>query len=345
MSEFVEPFDLSFLESGAHLARRLEQQFHAPVTALSRVGQGFYAHIYKASLDGAPHEVIVKCHQYAGRGVKEKQQLETLREHATAKLPEVYALYLPAPDFPCEAMVMEYIPGVNASDVAFPDDASRARFVDCVVENLLAWHAVSNPQGFGELEGPFHRTWTGCLGQRIGLYHAHLQRDRHGTVVSPYVMRIIDRSFEALDDVFSGASRVSSLVHSDYNAWNMRVDPATFELTGIIDPIDAGWSDCEIDLFHLPNCRPELGLLERYLQDTPVDDAFWMRFKFYRFWDDVKHYLRMGWYEEQRFRTFAGELDAAMDRLLPHRCPRSMPAIDAREKEPVCPTCSSNYTN
>ena len=28
-----------------------------------------------------------------------------------------------------------------------------------------------------------------------------------------------------------------------------------------------------------------------------VDDGFWLRFKFYRFWDDVKHFVRMGWYE------------------------------------------------
>jgi hypothetical protein len=93
----------------------------------------------------------------------------------------------------------------------------------------------------------------------------------------------------------------------------MMVDPETLTLTGIIDPIDAGWSDPEIDLFHLPNARPDFGLLDRYLQEIQVDESFWARFHFYKFWDDVKHYLRMGWYEEARFRSYAQDLEKAMN--------------------------------
>ena len=80
----------------------------------------------------------------------------------------------------------------------------------------------------------------------------------------------------------------------------------------------AAWShvgaraDREIDLFHLANCRPELGLLERYLQEIEPDALFQARYMFYRFWDDVKHYVRMGWYEEGRFRRYGDELMAAM---------------------------------
>ena len=131
-------------------------------------------------------------------------------------------------------------------------------------------------------------------------------------------MGVIDRSFEAFGSIFEGASRRPSLVHSDYNAWNMMVDPKTYELTGVIDPIDAGWSDYEIDLFHLANCRPDLKLLDRYLQEIEVDERFCLRYRFYRFWDDVKHYLRMGWYGEERFRHYARELEQAMDECLYH---------------------------
>ena len=316
MKEFVPPYNLAFLEDGLSIARLVEDVFHSPVTAVSKIGQGFYAHVYQAHLEKPPEKVVVKCHMYAGRGQREGDQLETLRKHAIVSIPRVYSLHLYSEAFPCEALTMEFIPGVNASRVQFPDERSQDRFVDLVVETLKAWHAVHNPAGFGELGGPFHETWRACFGERIARYHERIHRDEHRTVVSEAVMRTIDRSFEAIGSILAGANNSASLVHSDYNAWNMMVDPVTYELTGAIDPLDAGWSDREIDLFHLANCRPELGMLERYLQGQDTDERFWQRTAFYRFWDDVKHYLRMGWYGEERFYGFARELEEAMDACL-----------------------------
>ncbi len=316
MESFVPPFDLDFLQDERYLRRLIEKQFNAPVTAVSQVGQGFYARVYRVSTAKEPREIIVKCHLYAGRGREEQRQLEMLARHAIVKVPRVYFLHLYSADFPCEALAMEYIPGINAADVQFPDEASKNRFVDLVVENLLAWHSVSNPSGFGELDGVLCPTWTECFGRRIALYHEHIHKDEHQAIVSGHVTAIIDRSFAEMGRIFERANETPSLVHSDYNAWNMLVDPKTFALTGVIDPLDAGWSDSEIDLFHLPNSRPDLKLLERYMREIQVDEAFWMRYKFYRFWDDVKHYLRMGWYNEDRFRNYGQELQAAMDECL-----------------------------
>ena len=312
MTEAVQAFDLDWLGDGDCLARTLGECFDACVLSVSPVGAGFYARVFKVALDGDPWNIIVKCHKYPGRSQKEGNQLAALREVAVAKVPRVYALHPYANDFPCEALSMEVIPGINASKVVFPDVQFQQRFVEQAVENLLVWHAVSNERGFGELQGPFTPTWVEYFKERIASYHRRLHQDERRAIVSDYVMRIVERSFETMDLIFRGSSPTSSLVHSDYNAWNMMVDPETFELTGIIDPIDAGWSDSEIDLFHLPNCRPELGLLERYLQEICVDEGFWLRFRFYRFWDDVKHYVRMGWYEEGRFRRYAEELESSM---------------------------------
>ena len=176
---------------------------------------------------------------------------------------------------------------------------------------------VCRSRGEGkESEGPFHATWLECFAKRIAAYHEQIHKDENKAVVSEYVMGVIDRSFEAMGSIFQDANVSPSLVHSDYNAWNMMIDPTTYELTGIIDPIDAGWSDYEIDLFHLVNCRPDLKLLGRYLQGKKVDESFWLRYRFYRFWDDVKHYVRMGWYGEERFRRYAQELETAMNEWL-----------------------------
>ena len=313
MTAAVQPFNLESLEHGEHITRLMEAHFNARVRSVFKVGQGFYAHIYRVALEAAPGVVILKCHKYAGRSAREQRQLELLKRHAIVKVPAVYGLHPQSELFPAEALSMEIIPGINASQIQFPDKGAQRRFVDLVVENLLAWHAVHNPQGFGELEGPFYGSWRECFGRRIAAYHARIHQEQHKEVVSEYVMGVIDRSVECFERVFHNGSRRSSLVHSDYNAWNMLVDPVTYELTGVIDPLDAGWADFEIDLFHLPNCRSDLGLLERYLQEVEVEQGFWPRFKFYRFWDDVKHYLRMGWYEEGRFRGYAEALEAAIE--------------------------------
>ena len=132
MTEFVPPFDLGFLKDGMHLDQLIVKQFNSPVVTISKVGQGFYAHVYKVRLEADPREVIVKCHKYAGRGEKEKAQLEVLRRHATVRVPRVYSLHHYSQALPCEALMMEYIPGVNASQVQFPDERLKARFVQIV---------------------------------------------------------------------------------------------------------------------------------------------------------------------------------------------------------------------
>jgi aminoglycoside phosphotransferase (APT) family kinase protein len=317
MNTLTEPSDLSFLAELQHVAHLVTAQLGARVEQVYRIGEGFYALVYLVELDGGSGRAIVKRHKYQGRGIAEAQQLQVLRAHAAVHVPEVYALHPGSATFPCEALTMEVIPGINASQVVFPDERCRTRFVDQAVDALKAWHAVHHAAGFGELDGPYHDTWVSSFRERIARYRAHVGGPAHRAIISAAVMHTIDRSFEALDAIMAGASTRASLVHSDYNAWNMIVDPETYALSGAIDPIDAGWSDPEIDLFHLANCRPELGMLERYLEGVDVDAPFWLRYRFYRFWDDVKHYCRMGWYGEERFREYGDALEQAMDEGLP----------------------------
>jgi aminoglycoside phosphotransferase (APT) family kinase protein len=314
--EFVPPSDLTFLGSGEPVGELVAELFRPAVTAVDRIGEGFYAVVFRVSLAGPPVQVIAKCYKHRGRGEREARQLKVLRRHALVQVPRVYHLQLRWGKFPGEALLMEHVPGVRASDVQFPDERTKDRFVDRAVANLKAWHQVTNPAGFGELEGPFYADWLQFYGARIGRYHERIHQGPHRAAVSGYVMGVVDRSYEAIGTLFRSTSERPSLTHSDYNAWNMMVDPKTYELTGVIDPLDAGWADREIDLFHLANCRPELGMLERYLENVPVDPGFWARHWFYRFWDDIKHYLRMGWYDEETFREVGAKLLAAMDECL-----------------------------
>lgn len=42
--------------------------------------------------------------------------------------------------------------------------------------------------------------------------------------VSSYVMEVADKSFQVFDKIFGEPIKKSSLIHSDYNLWNIIVD-------------------------------------------------------------------------------------------------------------------------
>jgi aminoglycoside phosphotransferase len=95
---------------------------------------------------------------------------------------------------------------------------------------------------------------------------------------------MIDTSYEAFDHIFAGEPKQSSLVHGDYNLWNVIVDSETLAVRGIIDPFEAGWADREIDLFQLQNANGDrFGLLDNYRSKVTLSDNFLVKNAFYRF--------------------------------------------------------------
>ena len=260
-------------------------------------------------------KLFLSGHKYPGFAAREAVQLDLLRKHSRIPVPQVY-FNLNTAVHGCEALIMETLDGINA-DITFPSQEVQNHFVTTVIENLIHLHTVSNEQGFGEIGGPFFHNWSAFYQSKIDAIHLALQEPLKRKGISADVFWIIEKSYQAAPQVFSNAARQAVLVHSDYNIWNMLVDANTFAPTGIIDPIDAGWCDPEIDLFHLSNGRPDLKMLDKYFEITGAsDEQFWLRFYFYRFWDDLKHYINVGWYEEKHFQGYADKLEREMDKFV-----------------------------
>ena len=296
------------------VAAQAAVNFKKSVVSLKKCGEGFYAKVFRVHLQGLTYPVIAKAYKFSEIGEREGKQLEFLKKSALCKIPEIYCFHAANSECPFDILFMEQVNGVCAADIDFPDDATQDAFLNEVVENLKHWHAISNPEGFGALEGPFYREWKDFYGYKVRQWHNKLLKMPAKKVFSDYVMKVVDFSAEAVDDVFSGSPEKSSLLHSDYNLWNILIDPETYRLAGVIDPSDACWGEPGMDLFHLANCRPELNLLGIYLQGYEPDEHFHSRFCFYRFWDDIKHFLRVEWYDESRFRSYAGELEEMIKR-------------------------------
>lgn len=306
-------YDLDALADGVYLRQLLRETLFKDVIEFSKIGQGFYGTVYDVRLDGQEDPVVVKWFSFKGHAQHEARQLKALSQYALVKIPLVYAIHNETSDLPYEAIVMERIEGTNASMVEFPDLASQNRFVADVLDNLLAWHDTTNPAGFGPLDGPFVDSWKQHYLTRVEFLIRKMESPKLKHVPSQYVWNIIQASAHRFDDIFTNTAAKSSLVHSDCNLWNIMVDPKRLTITGVIDPSDAEWADPEVDLWHLDNCDGNrLGLLAEYLRRRPRPEMFELRYAFYKLWDDIKHFVRMGWYDEERFAGFARDLETQM---------------------------------
>jgi len=284
-------YDLTPASQPSHAARLSRRVFQANLLDYQVAGQGFYGAVYRAVLDRAPGMVIFKWYKHSGSAAREARNLEIIRRHSLLKVPGVYHIHTASDEIPFEVLLMEHLPGVTAAEVSFTDPAARAAFIESLVTNLQALHAVSHPSGFGDLDGPFYPAWPVYFRTRI---EREIQAVRPLYVSPGFPSRfhdLIETAYACFDRILAGSNSRSSLVHSDYNLWNVLVDPLTCRVTGIIDPMSVCWADRELDLFQLYNGPgAQLGLLERYLRAQPVDAEFFLRSSFYRFWDDVHHY-------------------------------------------------------
>jgi hypothetical protein len=105
---------------------------------------GAYGIVDDVALGGDFDRVVVKWQKRPGRGVLEKRQLEELRRHAEVKVPEVFYYHAESDDLPFEALAMERIAGVPASELKPPDEPERSRLARDIVDVLLRWHSVRN---------------------------------------------------------------------------------------------------------------------------------------------------------------------------------------------------------
>lgn len=298
-----------YKEKSKFISNLIDRYMNCDILSVNKVGEGFYGTVYLICIAKEPFRLIVKIYKHRGRNLHEFQQLNLLRKYSLLKVPQVYFVHNTSDDIPFDAITMEYVEGINASMLP-TEHPNRESFANEMVENLIHLHSISNENGFGE-DGNMFSDWNSCLRSRIKKMHFILHSEFEPRI-SPYILEIADKSFESLDKIFVSPIK-SSLIHSDYNLWNILVDEKTAKITAVIDPINAGWADREMDLFHLENADGErFELLERYKRNAGLSELFPLKNAFYWFWDDIKHMENTGWYDEKRFMSFAAKLNELM---------------------------------
>ncbi len=276
------------------IEKLIERFYDTKDVEITCMGGGFYGRVYKviAELPDKQETVIVKLYLQPDIAKKEKNQLEALKVASHVKVPTVHYLHKADRDITHDALIMEYVDGVNGGNVLPNDPKLRSQIADEVTDALLELHATNHPEGFGELDADsfvcdwrdqYKRTAESILNKATKLY----SRQR----INDFIMTTVQEAFNNFDRIFYLPITKAALIHGDYNMWNVLLDDKTFHMTAIIDPYGCCYGDPEFDLYQLKNANgKEYKLLETYKAKTVVSDNFEAKMAFYEVFTEIMHY-------------------------------------------------------
>ncbi|WP_027469120.1 phosphotransferase [Deefgea rivuli] len=256
---------------------------------------GFYADVFLVRIGRL--RAVLKCYRLPGQAQQEADGLDVLRQYSHGVIvAEVIAVHTPGEMG--EALLMTYVPGIPASH-ALESPVSIDRFADECTDLLLNWHSVTRPTGFSDLDGAeyadFASSYRVFLANRVMWLQSSLAAQRLGLNLRERIIGLAGQ-FDLLP---VSADTLPTLIHDDCHAANFLVDPDSQRLCGVIDPCHARFAHRDLDLFHLPDVRPDFKLLQTYLAKAPQDDGLQTRLAYFSLFDDIKHAAATHWDDEE----------------------------------------------
>ena len=263
--------------------------------SLRRIGGGYYADVYKVNYENA-ESVVVKVYKTKGVMEKERESLKLFLEYSLAPMPAVLWTYRAGEAYDRDALAMNYLNGSLGGMVYYFSKAKRKRLADSVAENLIAFHNVKSPDGFGEIGSSIrYKTFNEYYkiqAEKILPMAEELEGRGQLTVFAVETMR---RALERFDRIFYLPITEAVLTHGDYNMWNILVDKKSCSVSAVIDPFGGLWADSEYDLYQLNNANGvRLGLFESYASKRRLSENCLSKMAFYELFNSVEHYYMSG---------------------------------------------------
>ena len=114
--------------------------------------------------------------------------------------------------------------------------------------------------------------------------------------LTDYVLSVVSRAIENFDRIFYLPITEASLIHGDYNMWNVLIDKKNCKVTAIIDPCGCMWADSEYDLYQLNNANGKhLKLFETYANKKTLSENCSQKMAFYELFTEIEHYHNSGY--------------------------------------------------
>lgn len=127
---------------------------------VSRIGGGFYADVYKFDFQNKETQII-KVYKSQGIMIKEVSQIQLLSKYALFPMPTAIWTHTAKDSFSYDVLAMNYLEGENGGNAFYLNPTKKARLAEQVVNNLIAFHNVHNPNGFGQIDSDrYYKTFN-----------------------------------------------------------------------------------------------------------------------------------------------------------------------------------------
>lgn len=261
-----------------------------------RVGGGFYADVYKFDFQNKETQII-KVYKSQGVMLKEVSQIQLLSKFALFPMPEALWTHTANDSFSYDILAMNYLEGENGGNAFYLNPAKKSRLAEQVVDNLIAFHNVHNPDGFGQIDSDrYYKTFNEYYKEKaVDILNMAKKLNEEGQLAD-YVLGIVNEAVNSFDKIFCLPITEASLIHGDYNMWNVMIDKKNCKVTAIIDPCGCMWADSEYDLYQLNNANGKhLKLFETYAKKKQLSENCRQKMAFYELFTEIEHYHNSGY--------------------------------------------------
>lgn len=263
---------------------------------VSRIGGGFYADVYKFDFQNKETQII-KVYKSQGIMIKEVSQIQLLSRYALFPMPTAIWTHSANDSFAYDILAMDYLEGENGGKAFYLNPTKKAKLAEQVVNNLIAFHNVHNPNGFGQIDSDrYYKTFNEYYKEKaVDILNMSKKLHNDGQLTD-YVLNIVSKAVENFDKIFYLPITEASLIHGDYNMWNVLIDKKNCKVTAIIDPCGCMWADSEYDLYQLNNANGKhLKLFETYANKKTLSENCNQKMAFYELFTEIEHYHNSGY--------------------------------------------------
>ena len=271
-------------------------KIHQPQANVSRIGGGFYADVYRFDFEDQATQII-KVYKSQGIMMKEAKQIQLLSEYALFPMPEVLWTHSADDSFSSDILAMNHLQGENGGNAFYLNPSKRRNLAEQVVDNLLAFHNIHNPDGFAEIDSDtYYKTFNEYYKEKAYDILSMAKKLKENGQITDYILDVVNEAAEKFDEIFYIPITESSLIHGDYNMWNIMIDKKHCKVTAVIDPCGCMWADSEYDLYQLNNANGKhLKLLETYAKKKQLSENYRQKMAFYELFTEIEHYHNSGY--------------------------------------------------
>lgn len=271
------------------------------VNSIKRIGGGFYADVYRADFQSGQTQII-KVYKPKGMMAKEVKQIQLLSKYATVPMPKALWTHTADESFGQDVLSMNYLDGVNGGGVFYLSRSKREKLAQQVTDILISFHNVHNENGFGEIDADkYYKTFNEYYKKRAASILEMAKQLNNSGKLSDYVFETAKIAVEQFDKIFYLPITEASLIHGDYNMWNIMIDKNNCTVTAVIDPCGCMWADSEYDLYQLDNANGKhFKLLETYAEKKSLSANCREKMAFYELFSEIEHYYNSGYPVNQK---------------------------------------------